>query len=96
MDKLTAGKGQEPEALFIARSDSRVDLNLITQTQPGDRFICRNAGNIVPAPRVPRDDPLRGIGCHRGADGDVAPGPGKPSRVRFGAASSSSMEGPPQ
>ena len=63
MDKLTAGKGQEPEALFIACSDSRVDLNLITQTQPGDRFICRNAGT---APRVPRDDPLRGIGCHRG------------------------------
>src|SRR5690606_24102759 len=27
---------------------SRIDPNLITQTNPGDLFICRNAGNIVP------------------------------------------------
>jgi len=39
---------QHPEALFITCSDSRIDPNLITQTQPGDLFICRNAGNIVP------------------------------------------------
>lgn len=41
-------RGQQPEALFIACSDSRVDPNLITQTEPGELFICRNAGNIVP------------------------------------------------
>lgn len=39
---------QAPEALFITCSDSRIDANLITQTDPGDLFICRNAGNIVP------------------------------------------------
>ena len=40
--------GQSPEALFIACSDSRVEPAMITQTNPGELFICRNAGNIVP------------------------------------------------
>lgn len=41
--------GQQPLALFITCSDSRLDPNLLTQTQPGELFILRNAGNIVPA-----------------------------------------------
>jgi carbonic anhydrase len=41
-------QGQEPEALFITCSDSRIETAMITQTNPGDLFICRNAGNIVP------------------------------------------------
>lgn len=41
-------RGQHPEALFITCSDSRISPNLITQTQPGELFILRNAGNIIP------------------------------------------------
>lgn len=40
--------GQRPGALFITCSDSRISPNLLTQTLPGELFILRNAGNIVP------------------------------------------------
>ena len=41
-------RGQKPLALFITCSDSRIHPNLLTQTEPGELFILRNAGNIVP------------------------------------------------
>jgi carbonic anhydrase len=39
---------QRPAALFITCADSRIDPCLLTQSKPGELFICRVIGNIVP------------------------------------------------
>ena len=49
--------GQRPEALFITCADSRIDPCLLTQTKPGELFICRVIGNVVP----PYPDAVGGV-----------------------------------
>jgi carbonic anhydrase len=39
---------QRPETLFVTCSDSRIDPCMLTQTKPGELFICRVIGNIIP------------------------------------------------
>ena len=53
--KKLVEEGQNPKALFIGCSDSRVMPELITNSKPGDLFIARNIGNFV-APFNPKQD----------------------------------------
>ena len=44
-----ASEPQRPSALIVACADSRIDVEQITQSGPGELFVTRNIGNLVPA-----------------------------------------------
>ena len=56
--------GQSPDTLFIICSDSRVAPNVFASTDPGDLFVVRNVGNLIP--------PCGGMGISIGDESEVA------------------------
>jgi carbonic anhydrase len=47
--RKAVSESQAPHTLLVSCADSRIDLETITQSGPGDLFITRNVGNLIPA-----------------------------------------------
>ena len=67
-ERLTI-EGQVPKVLVVGCSDARVDPAILTYAQPGDLFVVRNVGAIVP----PHEE--AGRGERRGAKTGTPEGP---------------------